>query len=179
MSDFASAAFRTESFRFTADDTGYVCRHVSAAVWLEWLGSGAWYSRVFSEGLTTTSYGRLQDLAAEDRMPKDHVPHVARAALAGAAGRPWWEAERLASVSLDPGFLGHLLLSGADPSRLSLAAWFALVYAAVIRGQDQMGRMRFEAEISMPPPEAADEWEEEDVSVTLARMRTVAGVQVG
>ncbi len=62
---------------------------------------------------------------------------------------------------------------------MTLAAFLALVHATVMQAQDRMGQMKFDAEISMPPPEALDEVPEEDVSVTVERMRAIAGVRVG
>lgn len=179
MSDFGAAAFRSTPYTVHVDDAEYVFHPVPAARWLDALGAPGWPLTVTSNFTEGMSYTRLYDALSEDRLPEDHVLRTARAALAEAAGRPWWEAERLASMALRPEFLGHLLMRGADPATMTLAAFLALVHATVMQAQDRMGQMKFDAEISMPPPEALDEVPEEDVSVTVERMRAIAGVRVG
>lgn len=179
MSEFGPAAFRSSPYTVRVDDAEYVFLPVPADGWLDALSAPGWPFTVTSDFTEGASYTRLYDALCEDLLPPDHVLRTARAALAGAAGRPWWEAERLVSIALSPSFLGHLLMRGAEPSRMTLAAFLALVHATVMQAQDRMGQMKFDAEISMPPPEALDEVPEEDVSVTVERMRAIAGVRVG
>lgn len=104
---------------------------------------------------------------------------LGHAALAEAAGRPWWEAERLIGTLSSDAVLGTLLMRGCDPSRMTLAALLSAVWTLLMEGRkDDAARAMLEAELTMPPPEAAGEAPEDDMSSMVAAMRAMPGVSM-
>lgn len=83
---------------------------------------------------------------------------VERDALEAAAGRPWWEADRLIRTMVAPDnwgtVHGELMLRGLDVERLPLAAVLNAVYALVRKmlSHDADALARFDAKLKMPPP---------------------------
>jgi hypothetical protein len=180
VADFRSAAFRSRPFSVDLDGTEYWFPSVTAATWLSCLAESNWPRAVL--GLAEAeSFDTFADQAATGaRRPAD-MPRLARAALAEAAGRPWWEAERLSATALEqPGVLGTVLAKGVDPSRMTLAAFLAVIWSAITQGAEKSERMRIEAELSVPPPEALEEADDAfDMTATVQQMRNIPGVRVG
>lgn len=181
MSEFARAAFRPldEAVAVELDGDTYSFRALSAEGWLSVLGSGDWVVNLLGAYAVGSAYRAMLDRVAEGDSPPDTPVRLARAALADAAGRPWWEAERLASASLTPSTLGHVLGRGVQPYMLTLAAFLATVEAALLASLDDTKRLQFEAEITMPPPEALGEVAEEDPVAVMQRLRGMTGVRIG
>lgn len=88
----------------------------------------------------------------------DELAGVERAALEVAAGRPWWEADRLARSLMEPGnraiLYGELMLRGLDLERLSLSAALDAIYALIRRliSHDEAALARFDAGLAVIPP---------------------------
>ena len=80
-------------------------------------------------------------------------------AIACAAGRPWWEAMRLAGWADGKSgeTYGNLILHGVHPHGVTLAAWCAAMLAYVMRGRELKDRQKIEFDLMVPPPEAVDE----------------------
>lgn len=173
------AVFRSGPFTVDAGGRPYVFDHRSAAHWAEVLSSDNWATGALSMMGATSHERLLEEIEAGD-VDRDGIRHLAHAALSAASGRPWWEAERLVSSLRHDSVLGSLLLKGCDPVRMSLAALCSAVWVLLMEGQDKTGRVQLEAEISVPPPEAAGEdGIEDDMSVMVARMRAMPGVSAG
>lgn len=173
------AVFRSGPFTVDSGGRPYIFDHRSAAHWAEALASPDWVRAVLSM-MGAASHERLLNEIETGVAGRDNVVGVARAALAAAAGRPWWEAERLVSCLRQDSVLGSLLLKGCDPVRMSLASLCSSVWVLLMEGQDKTGRIQLEAEISMPPSEAAgDDSSDDDMSAMVARMRAMPGVSAG
>jgi hypothetical protein len=87
----------------------------------------------------------------------DELAEVERAALEVAAGRPWWEADRLirnlAAQENWPTLHGELMLKGLDLAVLPLAAALNAIYALIRRliSHDEPALARFDANLAMIP----------------------------
>lgn len=98
----------------------------------------------------------------------EELATVERAALEVAAGRPWWEADRLIRNLMEPGnravLYGELMLRGLDLQRLSLSAALDAIYALIRRliSHDEAALARFDAGLSaIPAGVKAEELEEQ------------------
>jgi hypothetical protein len=84
-----------------------------------------------------------------------------REMVSEAAGRPWWEVDRLVRSALHVDVravvLGKLGMRGLDPGRISLGLFCDAVYALLIENADQGQRMRIDMELRQPPPDASPE----------------------
>lgn len=173
------AVFRSGPFTVDAGGRPYVFDHRSAAQWAETLSGDGWVTGVLSM-LGSASHERLLNEIETGGTGRDGIVSLARSALTAAAGRPWWEAERLVASLRNDSVLGSLMLRGCDPARMSLAALCSAVWTLLMEGQDKTGRIQLEAEISMPPPDAAEgDAPEDDMSAMVSRMRAMPGVSAG
>lgn len=177
MSDLLRSAFHRGPVQIEADGIVFVFDYRPASWWLERFGSGAWNLDLLRHA-DDASYEALLDRLESGRARPEDANRVARRALAEAAGRPWWEAERLVSVLGNSEMLGAAL-RGADPEHMSLAAFLSVVYSLLMKGADMKDRMKIEAELSVPPYEAAGEEEEEDFTAMVSAMRNMPGVSIG
>lgn len=180
MSDFSEAAFRPgEEFWVELDGDLYFFPVLSTAEdWLALLGNPDWASNVLRR-CSSSTFTAMLDRVAEGDSPSATPLRLARAALADAAGRPWWEAQRLAAHALTPEILGAVLMRGVQPRALTLAAFLAVTETVIRNGLDDAKRMQFEMELTSPPPEALDEAPEEDPAAVIARLRGMTGARIG
>lgn len=183
MADFGSAVFRTTPFPVRAREHEFLFPCRSAREWLEMLGSDNWIVAAVGS-LGNDDHERLLDLIESGELGEADVRALAHAALAGAGGRPWWEAQRLAAACMSDGgrLLGAVLTGGVDPSRLTLAAFLACVWATLTKGADAQQIVKLEAELVIPPPEATPEEREElddDMGSMVERLRSMPGVSIG
>lgn len=154
---------------------------MTAASWLELLGHPSYplsLSKVVSSGTWDDALG----LISSDLLTVDDFRYLLRKGLGEAAGRPWWETERLLGAAMEePRVLGSLLLSGLDPSRITLAAFTAAVWAFLTKGLDDTGLMKLESQVLVPPPDAdpADIHDDQDFAAVARRLRNAPGVRVG
>lgn len=91
---------------------------------------------------------------------RDELRDEALRILEEQGGRKWWEVGRLLSTSVDTEVLGHLVLAGVDPWKRSVGEWCAAVYALCLKNQDEKGRMKFEFQLSLPPPGYEEQWDD-------------------
>lgn len=186
-SGFRGAVFRRDPFTISlgAGLTTHMFRFPvrPAREWLETLGSNNWIVATVAT-LPTEDYERFLDQVEAGVLGTADVLAFAHSALAQSAGRPWWEAERLAaSCFSDNGrLLGTVLMGGADLSRMTLAMFLACVWATLVRGQDAEGLTKLEVELTVPPPEATEEERaglEDDMFSMVERARSIPGVHIG
>jgi hypothetical protein len=183
VGDISSAAFRSRPYTVTVSglDLKFPCR--TAADWLRLLSQPGSMLAV-AQSMDEQSYESFLDAVQSGEAPPEDVIRIARAAESAAAGRPWWEVERLVgSLYADGGrLLGELTLCGVDPDRVSLAVYCSAIWARLVQDADATGRMKLESELSIPPADAtADELEEqnEDVGQIVQRLRRLPGVSIG
>lgn len=184
MPDLRSAAFRTEPFRITYQGLELAFRYEPAAVWMDALNKRSWVYHVL-QFQDTDTHERMLDAIGQGEMSEADLPRIARAALAEAGGRAWWEIDRLTQVVYSDGgrLLGSLVLAGVDPMRITLAAWCAAVWARLVQGADTQQTMKIESQLVVPPPEATEDElaaaDEAFGNVDVARLRQMPGISIG
>lgn len=180
MADLRSAAFRSHPFRVGVRGVELEFPPLPAARWLGAIPYGA-HAVLHLSGSVDAVIDALQD----GEMELEDVKRLINLAIGEAAGRPYWEAERLiGSVFNDTDrgrVLGEMTLAGVDPERITLAAFCSAVWSLLIRNADSTQRLTMEAELSIPPDdaEAEDFGPEEDFAAMTQRMRAMPGVSVG
>lgn len=134
-------------------------RAAGAYEWLQALGADDFATRIVPGWLDQDGARAVIRAMAVDEVSVEDVVAAAREALAAAAGLPWWKAWRLAQWAVG-GYWGELVLRGVDPGRLTLAAWCAAVWALVLEGRDQVGRLKVQTMFDLPPvgEEDASAW---------------------
>lgn len=181
MTDFRSAAFRTEPFNLPVGPWPFPV--LTAREWLGIMGSGNWVVHTVA-CLPGTWHETFIDRVELGKISPDDVRSFAHSALAQSAGRPWWEAERLVNSCFHDGgrLLGTVLTNGVDPSRMTLAVFLACVWATLTKGADATAMAKLEAELLPPPPEATEAERaelEDDMFGMVERMRAMPGVRTG
>lgn len=163
------------------DGHPYTFPPLPAAVWLDVLSRPAWPYHVLTLA-DEASHEAFTDRAERGEAGWPELIRVAHAALSAAAGRPWWEAQRLAWTCLTgPNVTGAVLMRGVDPQGVTLAAFLAVVWVLLTQNGDDMKRAQMEMDLTMPPPEAVEEMQAQEVSMEdlVARMRQAPGVSIG
>lgn len=96
----------------------------------------------------------MDDYVSGAVTPEDLL-RAARNALGAAAGRPYWEADRLirGAAHQDAWAVvsGELVTSGVDLERISIAAYCNAVYAYAVRNASKEDRERLDLELKMIP----------------------------
>jgi hypothetical protein len=116
-----------------------------------------WLTALITEGWAGIVPGLLpadspvDDLITDGTITSAECTAAARAALAAAAGCPWWTAQRLAHGCVAGELGAELVLRGVDPDRLPLAAYLAAGYRAASRHLDDPKRARLDSQLEAPP----------------------------
>lgn len=123
----------------------------TAAQWLVALSGGM--TAIVPGMLDVDSRRALASMLVAQAADVEDMASAARDAIAQASDRPWWTAYYLvAYAERDQGRLyGALMLAGADPERLTLAAWCACLMSLVRDRMDDKAFTRFETDLAMPP----------------------------
>lgn len=168
------AVFRTSGFTVRVEGQSYFFPYHCATEWVECAANQSSFIGLADE----RSYDLFVQRAENGTVDQDTLAQLGRTALSEAAGRPWWEAQRLIGTLSSDSVLGTLLMHGCDPSRMTLAALLSAVWTLLMQGQaDDTARITLEAELTMPPPEAAgDETADDDMASMVAAMRSMPGV---
>lgn len=106
---------------------------------------------------------------------EEELADAERDALEAAAGRPWWEADRLIRSAFTteswPIISGEMTHRGIDVHVVSLSAWLNWVYMLVVsRCKDDAERTKFEGQLKMPPVGVSPDEIESDEDVAAAFM---------
>lgn len=121
-----------------------------------------WFLAILDEDAILPLIPGLMDAAAEETITDmllsgettaDEIVKRSRELLSAAAGRPWWEADRLirsagASWNIIGGELTRL---GVDLAAVSLAAALNAIYVVCTRTMDEKERNKFDIDLRMPP----------------------------
>lgn len=96
---------------------------------------------------------RISDLLLADDIDVDLLVTRSREALAAAAGRPWWEADRLIRSSAAEWQIigGELTRVGVDLEKVSLGAALNAIYVICTRTMDEKERNKFDIDLRLPP----------------------------
>lgn len=117
-----------------------------------------------------TDRAEVFDAYAAGLVASEDLARASRDVLEAAAGRPWWEADRLIRGAAHPDawavVSGELVGHGIDLERISIAAYCNAVYAFAVRNADADARQRLDFEIrrlpiGVDPDELYDADEEE------------------
>lgn len=121
-----------------------------------------WFVAILDEDVPLPLIPGLMDDEAEDRIgdmlmdgeiTTDLIVTRSRELLTAAAGRPWWEADRLIRSSGESWHIigGELTRLGVDLTRVSLAAALNAIYVVCVRTMDEQERNKFDIDLRMPP----------------------------
>ncbi len=121
---------------------------------------------------------------ADEAFTVEELAEVEREALGAAAGRPWWEADRLirSAFSSDswPIVSGEMTHRGIDVHTISLSGWLNWLFVLIVtRCKDDAERTMFESKLKMPPAGTPVEElydEDEAAAAFLAAMNEAASM---
>jgi hypothetical protein len=96
---------------------------------------------------------RIADLLLDGDITPELIVTRSRELLTAAAGRPWWEADRLIRSSGASWHIigGELTRLGVDLNTVSLAAALNAIYVICVRTMDDKERNRFDIDLRLPP----------------------------
>lgn len=96
---------------------------------------------------------RITDLLLDGAINAEDIVRRSRELLTEAAGRPWWEADRLIRSAGASWHIigGELTRLGVDLDRVSLAAALNAIYVICVRTMDEKERNRFDIDLRVPP----------------------------
>lgn len=96
---------------------------------------------------------RIADLLLDGEVTAEEIATRSREVLTAAAGRPWWEADRLIRSSGAQWHIigGELTRLGVDLGKVSLAAALNAIYVICVRTMDEKERNKFDIDLRMPP----------------------------
>lgn len=96
---------------------------------------------------------RISDLLLDGKISTDDIVARSRELLTAAAGRPWWEADRLIRSSGASWHIigGELTRLGVDLGRVPLAAALNAIYVICVRTMDEKERNKFDIDLRLPP----------------------------
>ena len=121
-----------------------------------------WFMAILDEETPLPLIPGLMDAAAEDRiadmlldgaLDADEIVARSRELLTAAAGRPWWEADRLIRGSGESWHVigGELTRVGVDLDKVSLASALNAIYVICVRTMDDKERNKFDIDLRLPP----------------------------
>ncbi len=96
---------------------------------------------------------RITDLLLDEKTTVEEIAVRSRELLTAAAGRPWWEADRLIRSSGEAWHIigGELTRLGVDLDKVSLAAALNAIYVICVRTMDEKERNKFDIDLRLPP----------------------------
>jgi hypothetical protein len=96
---------------------------------------------------------RITDLLLDGKLDPQDITKRSRELLTSAAGRPWWEADRLIRSSAESWQVigGELTRLGVDLGAVSLAAALNAIYVICVRTMDEKERNKFDIDLRLPP----------------------------
>jgi hypothetical protein len=96
---------------------------------------------------------RITDMLLTGVIDVQDIVTRSRELLAAAAGRSWWEADRLIRSAAGSWQIigGELTRLGVDLSKVSLAAALNAIYVVCVRTMDEKERNKFDIDLRLPP----------------------------
>lgn len=120
---------------------------------------------------------RITDMLLDGTIDADLLVTRQRELLTAAAGRPWWEADRLIRSSAESWNIigGELTRLGVDLGKESLASVLNAIYVICVRTMDEKERNKFDIDLRMPPigvegVTAEDMYDEKAASAAFAAL---------
>lgn len=96
---------------------------------------------------------RITDMLLDGAITPEDIVTRSRELLTAAAGRPWWEADRLIRSAAESWQVigGELTRLGVNLDAVSLAAALNAIYVVCVRTMDEKERNKFDIDLRMPP----------------------------
>jgi hypothetical protein len=96
---------------------------------------------------------RIGDMLLDGEVSAEEITTRSRELLTAAAGRPWWEADRLIRSSGAQWHIigGELTRLGVDLGDVPLAAALNAIYVICTRTMDEKERNKFDVDLRLPP----------------------------
>lgn len=96
---------------------------------------------------------RIMDLLLDGEIDTELITTRSRELLTAAAGRSWWEADRLIRSSAASWHIigGELTRLGVDLGAVSLGAALNAIYVVCVRTMDEKERNKFDIDLRLPP----------------------------
>lgn len=96
---------------------------------------------------------RITDMLLDGSIDAQEITTRSRELLTAAAGRPWWEADRLIRSAGESWQIigGELTRLGVDLATVSLAAALNAIYVVCVRTMDEKERNKFDIDLRLPP----------------------------
>jgi hypothetical protein len=103
--------------------------------------------------MSDEAQARIEDMLWTGEVDTQDVITRSRELLTAAAGRPWWEADRLIRSSAESWQVigGELTRLGVDLNAVSLAAALNAIYVVCVRTMDEKERNKFDIDLRLPP----------------------------
>lgn len=103
--------------------------------------------------MSASAEERITDLLLDEAIDTDLIVTRSRELLTAAAGRPWWEADRLIRSSGRDWHIigGELTRLGVDLGKVSLGAALNAIYVICVRTMDEKERNKFDIDLRLPP----------------------------
>jgi hypothetical protein len=103
--------------------------------------------------MTDGAEERISEMLLDGELEIELIVTRSRELLTEAAGRPWWEADRLIRSSAASWHIigGELTRLGVDLGRVSLAAALNAIYVICVRTMDEKERNKFDIDLRLPP----------------------------
>lgn len=95
----------------------------------------------------------ITDMLLAEEIEPELIVTRSRELLTAAAGRPWWEADRLIRSSGESWHIigGELTRLGVDLHKVSLAAALNAIYVICVKTMDEKERNKFDIDLRLPP----------------------------
>lgn len=144
----------------------YTIPALPAADWIEAVLEGTIFPGLLRDRTTERD---VMSLLARNEATTEELVEANRAALEVAAGRSWWSADRLIRSAMHERvravLLGSLFGDGLNLRSVSLGAFCDAVYARAVYTLEEDRRGELDAELNLPPAEAADElWDDDEAA---------------
>lgn len=103
--------------------------------------------------MSSNAEERITDLLLDGLLTTEDIVTRSRELLTAAAGRPWWEADRLIRSSGASWHIigGELTRLGVDLGKVSLGAALNAIYVICVRTMDEKERNKFDIDLRLPP----------------------------
>lgn len=155
MSHDPLASIRSAPIQVEIAGWEYVIEPVPAGRWIEAVVSREW-AAIFPALLCDRELEQdVWRLVIAGKAGHDDLEAAAKAALAAAGGRSWWEAQRLVfaatSERTSATVLGGLVRAGFDFMSRPLGAFLDAVYSFALDGCSEDQRIKLEMELKTPP----------------------------
>lgn len=156
MTHDATASLRARAIEVQLGGWVFTIEALPAADWIEAIQLGD-LAAIFPGLLRDRELeGEVWTLLVEDVVTREELVAAAHAALSAAAGRPWWQAQKLVAAAMHERasavVLGNLVRAGFDFGTRPLAAFLDAAYSFAVQDRDQQSRMRLDIELRTPPP---------------------------